>query len=239
MECTFDLINKNKMPVKSIKIIKQGSITIEAFEYLESRTIDLKNLCGIGSGSTVTYIESDKKIIVDTGFDFEENVSEGNFKRNRKILVHALGDFDLKPEDIDIVFITHWHLDHFGNIDAFNRSEILAFKGVVERHNLSFRGVRGVKNGEKIADGVTVMYTPGHTADHASLILETKDVKIAAAGDAIVSPGYYIMDRVWNYNPDFYSKEVALDSMRKIKEAADYIIPGHGNIFKNVAGKFI
>ncbi|CEG11884.1 conserved hypothetical protein [groundwater metagenome] len=90
-------------------------------------------------------------------------------------------------------------------------------------------------DGEQIAEGVTVMYTPGHTAEHASLVLDTIvsgfKAKIVVAGDAIVSPSYYFLDRVWKFNGDFYSEEEAKRSIAKIKEIANYIIPGHGSIF--------
>ncbi|NCN65006.1 MAG: MBL fold metallo-hydrolase [Candidatus Altiarchaeum hamiconexum] len=221
------------MPVKSVTIIKEGTICIEAFEKPKSGILAVKEFCGVGSGSTVTYVESDVKIIVDTGFDFENVQDMGNVERNRRNLIFALSSFGLKPEDIDVVFITHWHCDHFGNLDVFNHSKILASEGVAKNRGFDCKGVR---DGEEIADGVSVIYTPGHTKDHASLLLEvlgrSKSI-IAVAGDAVVSPSYYILNKVWNYNGDFYSMEAALESMRKIKEVSDYIIPGHGNIFKN------
>jgi glyoxylase-like metal-dependent hydrolase (beta-lactamase superfamily II) len=235
------------MPVKLIKIIKNGNITVEAFEEPEPKTIALKNLCGIGGGSTVTYIESDAKIIVDTGFDFESNFSRENVERNRKVLIQHLRNFDLKPEDIDIVFITHWHLDHFGNLGIFGESEVMVAKEAVEKYNLDFTGV---KDGEKIADGVRVMHTPGHTSHHSSLLLETEklrysemdksggritgigSVKVVVAGDAVVTPAYYLMGRIWSYNADFSSEEKAVESMRKIEKIADFIVPGHGGMFR-------
>ena len=102
-----------------LKIIKQGSINIEAFELAAMWTINLKDSCGVGSGSTVTYIKSgDVKILVDTGFDFENDVSRKNLERNKKVLIQALDNFGLSQEDINIVFITHWHRDHFGNLGS-------------------------------------------------------------------------------------------------------------------------
>jgi len=233
----------------SIKIIKPGSIKIEAFEHVATWTLNLKDSCGVGSGSTVTYIKSGNiKILVDTGFDFENDVSRENLERNKRVLIQALNNFGLKPEDIDFVFITHWHRDHFGNMDLFKNSQILASEGVVNlasntMNDLVAKGIleipnknfRAVRDGEKIADDITVMYTPGHTANHASLILDTQvnnfNAKVVVAGDAIVSSSYYIMNKVWKYNSDFYSEEEAIKSMEKIKEIADYIIPGHGSIF--------
>lgn len=234
------------MHVKSLKIIKQGTLTFDAFEKPELSLIGLKKLAGVGGGSTVTYIESDKKILVDTGFDFEENLSRENIKQNNEKLIHSLNYFGLKPEDIDILFITHWHLDHFGNIDLFKNCEILT-SSIAEPPIDAI----GIPDGRYIADGVKVIHTPGHTKDHASLLLKTENLQyslstggggriyrvgeknIVVAGDAVVSPFYYYSNRIYKHNQDFFSKKAGLESVEKIKNTADYIIPGHGGIFRN------
>ena len=230
------------MPVRKIKIVKNGTLTVEAFEEPSLKDISLKNLCGIGGNSSVVFIESDAKILVDTGF--EEDLS---VEMNENLLINDLKRFGIKPEDIDAVFITHWHLDHFGNLPVFKESEILTSKTAVERFNLDYKGV---KDGERIADGVRVMYTPGHTIDHASLLVRTEnlrysvrgahggrligigEVNIAIAGDAVVSSSYYITGKVWKFNSDFYSEEEAIRSIKRLEEVADYIIPGHGGMFR-------
>jgi glyoxylase-like metal-dependent hydrolase (beta-lactamase superfamily II) len=236
------------MPVKSIKIIKTGSLLLDAFEKPQSNLIALKLLSGVGGGSTVTYIESDCKILVDTGFDYEIDESNRNRKRNLEDLTLALERFGLKPEDIDLVFITHGHQDHYGNLELFPNAEVLsnihlARKGSIES--------KGVKDGATIADGVHVIYTPGHTFDHASLLLQTEkmrykvnmegkgrlmgvgEVKVAVAGDAVVSSGYFGAKKHWDYNEDFISQQMAMESLDKLIRTADYIIPGHGSMFYN------
>ena len=235
------------MAARSVRIIKSGTVTLEAFEEPDLRAVGLKELCGIGGGSTVTYIESDARIIVDTGFDFESRLSEENSERNRRNLIHCLSVSGLRPADIDIVFITHWHRDHFGNLGLFGESEIVTAKAAVEKYGFDFVGVG---DGDRIADGVRAISTPGHTADHMSLVVETEklrysnsgrsggrivgigEVRIAVAGDAVVSPSYYVMGKVWRYNPDFYSEDEAIKSVEKLKSLADYIIPGHGGMFR-------
>lgn len=236
------------MPVKSIKIIKTGSLLLNSFEKPQSNLIALKLLSGVGGGSTVTYIESDYKILVDTGFDYEIDESNLNLKRNREDLTRTLERFGLKPDDIDLVFITHGHQDHYGNLELFPNAEVLssihlARKGTIES--------KGVKDGSTIADGVHVIYTPGHTFDHASLLLQTEkmrytvnmegkgrfmgvgEVKVAVAGDAVVSSGYYVAKKHWDYNEDFISQQMAMESLDKLIGTADYIIPGHGSMFSN------
>ncbi|MEG3224975.1 MAG: MBL fold metallo-hydrolase [Methanobacteriales archaeon Met13] len=235
------------MPVKSIKIIKPGSLILDTFETPESGLLALKLLSGVGGGSTVTYIKTDCNILVDTGFDYEIDNSPENLKRNRQDLIHALARFNLKVEDIDLVFITHGHQDHYGNLELFSDAEVLSSTPLARNGPIMSKGV---KDGSSIAEGVRVVYTPGHTFEHTSLLLETdkmryslatecigrimgvRELKVAIAGDAVASSAHYAAGKSWNYNEDFISDQMAADSLKKI-ETADYIIPGHGNIFYN------
>jgi glyoxylase-like metal-dependent hydrolase (beta-lactamase superfamily II) len=237
------------MAVKSFKIVRRGSIPFDAFEPVDSRAMAIKNLAGIGCGSTVTYIESDARILVDTGFEFDSEMTDENVKLNRKLLVRDLKAIGLKPSDIDIVFITHWHIDHFGNFKLFKDSTIMTSEAAVGKVKLK---VTGAKDGEQIADGVTVVHTPGHTADHASIVFRTDrlrksvqgstggrivgigEVTVAAAGDAILTPSFYMGEQVWSQNRDFAGEEKAKESVQKLVSQADYIIPGHGDMFRNV-----
>ena len=237
------------MSVSRIQIIKQGTLTLDAFEHPSPSLIAMKYLAGIGGNSTVTYVESDEKILVDTGFEFEMDHGRDNIARNKKLLIQALEAHSLTPQDIDILFITHWHADHFMNYDLFSESKIIMAEPAVKRHHLEFTEVR---DGDTIASGVQVLFTPGHTQDHASLILSTKSMrynqrikhggiitgvgekKVIIAGDAIVSPNYYFLNTIWNYNSDFHSESIAKQSVEKICEIADYIIPGHGGMFENI-----
>jgi glyoxylase-like metal-dependent hydrolase (beta-lactamase superfamily II) len=155
----------------------------------------------------------------------------------------------VRSEEIDMISLTHWHLDHVMNIKVFPGSEIVLSQSAVETHSFDYRGVN---DGEQLAEGVKVLYTSGHTRDHASLLLETDHlrysmrtekggrimgigkVRVAVAGDAILSPGYYLTGSLWTYNGDFYSEEAARESRQKLHEQADFIIPGHGVIFQNI-----
>lgn len=70
-------------------------------------------------------IEADKKILVDTGFENEMlGLSSENVERNRKNLISELEHYGYLPDDIEVVFITHWHLNNFKGISkTFGLSE--------------------------------------------------------------------------------------------------------------------
>lgn len=208
-----------------IKLIKQGNCTLEAIESPSPLIIDIKYNLGIGGGSNVVLIETDRRVLVDTGFEYESRRESGDFERNGKYLIRALADCGYTPDDIDAVFITHWHLDHFGNLGIFPKAELLASSSLVEEVGL--KDFTGMDDGEEIAEKVKVMLTPGHTRAHASLILNS-EIRVAVAGDAIVSLSYFDKGKLWNYNQDFSSTEEGLSSMERLARSSDLIIPGHG-----------
>jgi len=208
-----------------IKLIKQGNCTLEAIENPSPLIIDIKHNLGIGGGSNVILIETDRRVLVDTGFEYESRQGPGDLDRNEKHLIRALADCGYTPDDIDAVFITHWHMDHFGNLRIFPKAEPIASSSLVEEVGLE--DFTGVDDGEEIAEKVKVMFTPGHTREHASLLLDSA-IRVAVAGDVIVSLSYFDKGKLWKYNQDFYSTEEGLSSMERLARSSDLIIPGHG-----------
>lgn len=217
----------------TVRVIRIGTICFEPLELASAFTQQIKADLGIGGGSTVTLIKGDRSILVDTGFDYEWLDTLSNSERNASNLVRVLKDWGVMPDNIDAVFITHWHRDHFGNLEVFKKAVRLASKGMVERFGLD--GFEGIGDQEEIADGVRVMLTPGHTINHASIIVNSVvggiRARVVIAGDAIVSHSYFQLGRIWRYNTDFYSAEDARESILKLINLSDIIIPGHGAPF--------
>ena len=176
-------------------------------------------------GSTVTLIKSDKNIIVDTGSFLDKNT-----------LVESLKKENLTPEDIDIVVLTHLHLDHTVNTYLFKNAYILYklrggnFAGLIgfpkEGKIKRFELIDGIE----VAKDVSILFTPGHSEDCISIVVNTPGGRIVIAGDAIDSKEFADL----NVQPSLYwNLEEFNKSREKILEVADYIIPGHGGMFKN------
>lgn len=219
-----------------MKIIKIGSLTLDVDEWAGPTLLKVKRELGVGGGSTVTLVESDRLILVDTGFDFEENDDVTNRSYNFEVLMFALRLYGLSPEMVDAVFVTHWHRDHFGNLDLFPQAERLISVPLWERlKREGHDGFSYVKDGEEIATGVRVVYTPGHTDHHASLLVTSRlaglKARIALAGDAIVSSSYFFQGKIWKQNADFYDYRAALESVKLLADLSDIIVPGHGTPF--------
>jgi len=170
------------------------------------------------SPSTVLIKDSGLKILVDPG-------------ANKERLLSALSREGLKPEDINLIFLTHYHPDHILNIRLFPDKDILD-------GNTIYRDDKDIGFSDNIPNtNIKVIETPGHAHEHASLLVETEKGKVVIAGDL-----WWWYDEeeqktdyesLMNYRDPYVKDEEKLkESRKKVLEIADYIIPGHGKMFK-------
>jgi glyoxylase-like metal-dependent hydrolase (beta-lactamase superfamily II) len=177
----------------------------------------------LGISSTVTLIKTDKNILVDTG----------SFKEKDN-LIEALQKEGLTPKDIDIVILTHTHIDHCMNLHLFFNAKVYCkFLGKYpgQMHSIK-QGVlqrTEIKDNVEVAENVSLLLTPGHTNDSISVIVSDKKNKIVICGDA-----FYSEKNVDNDPLDIVTANISdyKKSRDKILKIADYIIPGHGKMFK-------
>ena len=176
------------------------------------------------SGST-TLIKSDKNIIVDPGSFI-----------NRDKLIVALSNEGLKPENVDAVILTHTHIDHTANLPIFFKAKIfsrlisgnysgqyqLMEKGTAYRFNILE---------EPIANDVRIIETPGHSIDSITVLVATNDGLVAIAGDAIASEEYANLEKKPSRDLIF-SMDKYEESRKTILKIADWVVPGHGEMFK-------
>ncbi|MFH2220000.1 MAG: N-acyl homoserine lactonase family protein [Pseudomonadota bacterium] len=190
----------------------------------------------------VFYINGgDKNILVDTGLEEFVVPDEVGKTYGFEVLEFedALATFDLTPGDIDIIIHTHLHNDHCENDYKCANADVYVQKAEYEflkdPHPVDHRyypdilddvTVIEVEGDANILDGIDVIYTPGHTVGGQSVAINTSqgkaiitgfccnDKNFPATGPAI-TPGVHInvMD--------------AYDSVQKIKEMADILIPLH------------
>ena len=174
-------------------------------------------------GATATLIKSDKNILVDTGY-FED----------KKSLLSALAGEGLTSEQIDIVILTHMHLDHVVNTYLFENAKIfckLRKDYMGQYHIPKEKSVQRIEliDGTEIAKDISILLTPGHTEDHISVLAKTEKGNIVIAGDAIADESFADMEM----KPPLANNLADYDeSRKKILAVADYIIPGHGDMFQ-------
>lgn len=176
-------------------------------------------------GATVTLIKSNKNIIVDPGHLADQDK-----------LVEELAKNSLKPEDIDLVFLTHSHIDHTSNLFLFKQALVYCklradYPGQYHKLDQGYLTRTDIKDGLILDKDVEFLLTPGHSEDHVSLLVNTKEGKIVVAGDAIANKKEVdLAGKPLLYN----DLEAYDDSRKKILALADFIIPGHGEMFKVV-----
>ena len=175
---------------------------------------------------TTTLIKSDENIIVDPGSFI-----------NQEKLLKALEDENLKPEDIQNVILTHSHVDHTTNISLFKNARIfMRFRGETKCVGLFQKINEGILErfdilNEQIVKDVKVIETPGHTNDSISVVVDSEIGKVVIAGDAMSSEEWLDLNKKGNIDL-LYDVDKFDISRKKILEIADWIVPGHGKMFK-------
>jgi glyoxylase-like metal-dependent hydrolase (beta-lactamase superfamily II) len=173
------------------------------------------------ASSSVTLIcDHDLNILVDVGM-------------NRELLISALKAEGLESKDINYVVLTHTHLDHcllaamFENAKFLDDSSIYTFDGKITAHD------------NKIPDtNIEIISTPGHDELHCSVLVNTDEYgKVAVAADVFWWPDNQEQktdkESLLNLDdPYMKDKKTLLESRKKLLDIADYIIPGHGKMFK-------
>ena len=170
------------------------------------------------ASSTVTLVKSNNRnIIVDPGCN-----------RNRLIL--ALNKEGLKTGDIDFVLLTHNHTDHTLLSGIFESAKVLNSEEVYNNDNQ-------ISHNNKIPKtDLKIIQTPGHSPEHCSLIVPTPKGVYLVAGDAFwwMDNEKQIVDvkKADEAHPQELDMKKLIASRKNILSLADFVIPGHGKMFK-------
>lgn len=138
---------------------------------------------------------------------------------SQQILIDALAREGLNVDDVNFVFITHSHIDHYRNIGMFPRAKTLEYYGIWD-------GGKVEDWKEQFTEDIRVIKTPGHNYDGLTLLVDTPEGVVAVCGDVFWKKDYPEKDP---YASDLDELEKSRD---KILDLADYIIPGHAGMYK-------
>jgi glyoxylase-like metal-dependent hydrolase (beta-lactamase superfamily II) len=138
---------------------------------------------------------------------------------DQKILVEALKNEGLTVDDISHIFITHSHLDHYRNIGMFPKAKTIEFWGLWD-------GGKCDSYAEQFSKDVKIIKTPGHSYDGLTMLVDTNDGVVAIVGDLWWSA------KGPENDPFAINNEMLKESRAKVITLTDYIVPGHGDIFK-------
>ena len=167
---------------------------------------------------TVTLVKSkNHNIIVDTGN-----------AQSKDIILEKLKENSLQTKDIDFVICTHSDVDHIGNLNLFPNAVFIGGSDVMQGDLFK----EFFKEKYVIDEDIYVIPTPGHDSRSISVIVKTAKGVVAVVGDL------FEYDKDWethdseSWEPWSQDKQIQLDNRIKIWKLADYIIPGHGDLFK-------
>ncbi|KAI9743292.1 MAG: hypothetical protein M1818_003138 [Claussenomyces sp. TS43310] len=160
---------------------------------------------------TNTYIvgEGPHRLLIDTG--------EGrpSWIKAVRMVLHK------EKAAVVAAIITHWHHDHVGGVSQLREAypNVTVYKHLPEDDQLD------IKDGQKFSvKGATLraVFSPGHTRDHMTLILEEEDAMFT--GDNVLGHGTAIFENLSEY-------VASLEKMRHMFSGRAY--PGHGPVVED------
>jgi glyoxylase-like metal-dependent hydrolase (beta-lactamase superfamily II) len=220
----------------------------------------------VEAASIIWFIDaSPNKIIVDTSFKSVAMSSRLHHpikveRRPEQEILRALSAIGVKPEAIDIVVLTHLHWDHCQNNQLFANARFIVQReelryaiaplhfhaAMYEALTINMRplwldtpNIEVVDGDRAIAEGVSVIFTPGHTPGYQSVLVESNHGKIAIAGCMVPTFENWPGSQQEDYLPSslYVNLEQYWESLRRMDRMADLILPGHDpGVFKK--GKY-
>jgi glyoxylase-like metal-dependent hydrolase (beta-lactamase superfamily II) len=191
-------------------LIKQyGAFFSDTFQYPAGP----KNIVG----SCYLIRHGDRYLLWDTGLSdaLVEKPLENAAQRLslRRSIVDQLRQLNVRPEQIELIGISHWHFDHTGQAGRFPQAKLLIGRGDLEHlrnrgagvndaavaamsHWLTGGGqVEGVAGDHDVfGDGrVLMLKMPGHTPGHNSLLVRLASGPVLLTGDL-----YHFTEQVAN-----------------------------------------
>jgi len=162
-------------------------------------------------GTVVLVRDGDARIVVDPGM-----------VADRRLILDPLRALGVEPAEVTHVFLSHHHPDHTVNVALFPEAEVVDFWARYRDDLwLDHDG-----DGYRLSPNAQLWLTPGHTEEDASLVVRAAD-------------GVYAMTHLWwrgDRTPEvdpLASDQAAIErSRRRLLEAVDVVVPGHGAPFR-------
>jgi len=189
------------------------------------------------------------RFVVDTGFD--ERMARERGRTITRPVGEGLSALDIRPDAVADVIVSHMHYDHAGNHDLFPRAryhlqdvemaystgrhmchDVIRYpfdaEDVVAMVRKVFTGRVVFHDGtEELAPGITVHRIGGHSKGLQCVRVKTRRGHVVLASDATHLYAHVNEGRVF---PVTYSVAETLEgyeTLRKLAESPDHIVPGH------------
>jgi len=192
-----------------------------------------------------------RTVLVDTGFSQATARSRDRERVWQRCPIEALARFDVAPDAIDDVVITHLHYDHAGNLGKLPRARIhvqdaevdyatgrcmchptmrFAYEAehVVDLVRLVYKDRVVFHDGDgELAPGIELLLIGGHTKGLQSVRVHTQRGWVVLASDAA---HYYENAEAGRLFPIVYDVPRMLEGHKRLLALAgsiDHFVPGH------------
>jgi N-acyl homoserine lactone hydrolase len=169
----------------------------------------------------------DGPIVVDTGIGLDNEFINALYQHESVALVDALHGCGVDERDVQCIVNSHLHFDHCGQNHALSapivvqQAEVNAaqteFYTVPQWADIPSARARIVDGDRDIADGVRVLWTPGHTPGHQSVTVDTEAGLVVIAAQCIYGTSGWVSGVEDNNLHDSSWRAAADDSLGRLR----------------------
>ena len=174
----------------------------------------------------------DGAILFDTGVGFGNDFIDEVYTPRSERLDRALAEHAITLDSIVAVANSHLHFDHCGQNPAFFGTEVPIYSQAAEITTVEADPIytdaswalaperqRRVLHGDApIAEGITLLATPGHTPGHQSVLIESDEGRVVLGGQLVWGLDEFTAPRASPTNVfDDEWTDQALDSINRVR----------------------
>ena len=181
------------------------------------------------AGSSLLVMANGKSILVETGMGTKlSEIERQRFKVvNEQTFAEALQPFSMSPADVDVVILTHLHLDHAGGATEIKDGAVQPTfpnaRYIIQQveydiacntnertrasyNDQDFQPLMESENlvmvdGEyEVASGITVIKTGGHTEGHQIVLFESNGEQAIHIGDIVPDSVHIPLPYIMGYD---------------------------------------
>lgn len=169
----------------------------------------------------------------------------------KNFLLSKLETIKIHPDDLDYIVCSHSHPDHIGNLNLFTKAkkhfvgtsvysqDIYDLNRFEPSGSFEYESIKGDKetiityDDYKLDRNLTIEPTPGHTLECISMIVENCDKlgTVGLVGDLFEREEDVRDESIW-LGAGSQNNTLQRAHRNRIYNKVDFILPGHGPLFK-------